>query len=173
MRNRRFTSVVGLAALIAATVVSGAAANPLLSGYSGPGQGSQAILGSALLNTPSSGGGQGGAATPTLAAPTPSAPATPSSRGKSRRGRAAAPAKTTRSTSTASPRASTTTGPVDRKAADSGSGALGLSASELLAALAALAMIALLAVCTRKLAASGRSGTDGAKGISPIVRVDE
>jgi hypothetical protein len=40
---------------------SGAAlANPILSGYGGPGQGNQAILGSALLNGPAGGGGGSG-----------------------------------------------------------------------------------------------------------------
>lgn len=34
-----------------------ASANPLLSGYGGPGEGNQAILGSALLNGPTGGGG--------------------------------------------------------------------------------------------------------------------
>jgi hypothetical protein len=37
-----------------------AVAGPLLSGYGGPGQGSQAILGSTLLNGPSGGGGPSG-----------------------------------------------------------------------------------------------------------------
>jgi len=35
-------------------------ANPLLSGYGAPGQGSQVLLGSTLLNGPRSGGGSGG-----------------------------------------------------------------------------------------------------------------
>jgi hypothetical protein len=44
--------------LIAVLCAAGSAsANPLLSGYGGPGQGSQAILGSALLNGPPGGGG--------------------------------------------------------------------------------------------------------------------
>jgi hypothetical protein len=48
-------SLVGLSAALAPA----AQASPLLSGYGGPGQGSQAILGSALLNGPRSGGGVG------------------------------------------------------------------------------------------------------------------
>lgn len=39
---------------------AGAAASPLLSGYGGPGAGSQVILGSALVNGPRGGGGGGG-----------------------------------------------------------------------------------------------------------------
>jgi hypothetical protein len=49
--------------LLAAVMVAApalASASSLLSGYGGPGQGNQAILGSALLNGPSGGGGSGG-----------------------------------------------------------------------------------------------------------------
>ena len=46
-------------------------ANPLLSGYGGPGQGDQAILGATLLNGPSSGGG--GSSSSEVAAGTASA----------------------------------------------------------------------------------------------------
>jgi hypothetical protein len=53
--------IAGLAAL-SAIVPASALAGSLLSGYGGPGQGSQAILGSSLLNGPRGGGGgsQGG-----------------------------------------------------------------------------------------------------------------
>jgi hypothetical protein len=47
-----------LALAIVVAVPAAAGANPLLTGYGGPGQGNQAILGSALLN--GSGGGSGG-----------------------------------------------------------------------------------------------------------------
>jgi hypothetical protein len=43
--------------LAVAVAPSTSAANPLLSGYGGPGQGNQAILGSALLNGPDEGSG--------------------------------------------------------------------------------------------------------------------
>jgi hypothetical protein len=55
--------IVSLMALVAISSVAGpsaAQANPLLSGYGGPGQGNQAILGSALLNGPGGGGSGGG-----------------------------------------------------------------------------------------------------------------
>jgi hypothetical protein len=58
----RFTAVATLAAGLA-FAPSLASANPLLSGYGGPGQGSQAILGSALLNGPRGGGGAAGSGT--------------------------------------------------------------------------------------------------------------
>jgi hypothetical protein len=59
-KHRTITPLVGLclAFCLAAPVV--AQANPILSGYGGPGQGNQAILGSALLNGPAGGGGGSG-----------------------------------------------------------------------------------------------------------------
>jgi hypothetical protein len=62
MRSQRnTTSIVVLVALAFMALTSASAfANPLLSGYGGPGQGDQAILGAALLNGPSEGGGSGG-----------------------------------------------------------------------------------------------------------------
>jgi hypothetical protein len=63
-------------ALSIALTPTAAAASTLLSGYGGPGQGNQAILGAALLNGPSGGGGGGGPSSTSasnLAAPTPPA----------------------------------------------------------------------------------------------------
>jgi hypothetical protein len=59
MKTHRTIISIGafLVAMTAALPVS-ALASPLLSGYGGPGQGNQAILGSALLNGPN--GGRGG-----------------------------------------------------------------------------------------------------------------
>ena len=59
MRSRRMiTPTIALVALSAAMPVA-ASASSLLSGYGGPGQGNQAILGSALLGGGSSGGSSG------------------------------------------------------------------------------------------------------------------
>jgi hypothetical protein len=59
MTAHRASTVAALTALVVLLlVVPVAAASSLLSGYGGPGQGNQAILGSTLLNTP--GGGSGG-----------------------------------------------------------------------------------------------------------------
>lgn len=65
MRAKRTitTTVVCLMSLSAA-MPSAAAASSLLSGYGGPGQGNQAILGSALLNVPNNGGGSGSGGSP-------------------------------------------------------------------------------------------------------------
>src|ERR1035441_10145913 len=46
-------------AVISTAMPSSASASPLLGGYGGPGEGNQAILGSALLNGPRGGGGTG------------------------------------------------------------------------------------------------------------------
>jgi hypothetical protein len=65
MTRHRTPITAALVALTFAAVVPTAShANPLLSGYGGPGQGNQAILGSALLN----GGGSGGSGGSPLAA---------------------------------------------------------------------------------------------------------
>lgn len=59
--SRQITSIAALFLLGISAVLPGSSwANSLLSGYGGPGQGSQAILGSALLNGPSGGSGGGG-----------------------------------------------------------------------------------------------------------------
>jgi len=55
----RISQGVLLCALCLA-VPAGAVASPLLSGYGGPGAGSQVILGSSLVNGPRGGGGGGG-----------------------------------------------------------------------------------------------------------------
>jgi hypothetical protein len=57
MRRQRLGFVAASLALTAAVLVPGSAsAGSLLSGYGGPGEGNQAILGSALLGGPSGGG---------------------------------------------------------------------------------------------------------------------
>jgi len=57
-RQRKIIAIVALLGL-AGIWPAAASANPLLSGYGGPGQGNQAILGSALLNGGGRGGGSG------------------------------------------------------------------------------------------------------------------
>jgi hypothetical protein len=55
--HRKITPLIGLVVALSALVPASATASSLLSGYGGPGQGTQAILGSMLLNGPSGGGG--------------------------------------------------------------------------------------------------------------------
>ena len=58
MKTRTVTVLAALTLSLCSVGAATASAGTLLSGYGGPGQGNQAILGSGLLNTP--GGGQGG-----------------------------------------------------------------------------------------------------------------
>jgi hypothetical protein len=153
---RTFTSAVGLAVVLAGAITPVATANPLLSGYSGPGQGSQAILGSALLNTPAGGGGgpSAGAGT-TLASPRSAGSSAPNSSRSKRSATGKAPTHARPAPATAQ------SGSVDRRAVnDSQSGVLGLSGTAWLEALLVLAAIALLALLTRQLAARGTPGRD-------------
>ena len=56
----KIARIAAVLALSIALTPTAAAASTLLSGYGGPGQGNQAILGATLLNGPSGGGGGGG-----------------------------------------------------------------------------------------------------------------
>jgi hypothetical protein len=64
MRRHRaiITTATLLVAGVVGTIPATASAGSLLSGYGGPGQGNQAILGSALIGGSSGGGGTGGPA---------------------------------------------------------------------------------------------------------------
>jgi hypothetical protein len=64
--HRTISLILSLLAFPMAVAPSSAFANSLLGGYGGPGQGNQAILGSALLNGPRGGGGPRGGSTATL-----------------------------------------------------------------------------------------------------------
>jgi hypothetical protein len=57
--HRTTLYIIGLFAAAVVAMPSTALASSLLSGYGGPGQGNQAVLGSALVNGPKSGGGGG------------------------------------------------------------------------------------------------------------------
>ena len=71
IRHRTIVSIFALAACAAAAAPVSARANPLLSGYGGPGEGSQVLIGSALLNGPSGGGGGAGGSTSSQTAGSP------------------------------------------------------------------------------------------------------
>jgi hypothetical protein len=147
-----------------------AAANSLLSGYGGPGQGNQELLGSTLLNGPSGGGGGGSSST---AAPEPApvegstsagssgAPGVSTSKahagkgghgasagGSSRHGRAGS---SSRSAAGASAAPAQRAAPDISTAADVGSQTLGLSGADLLYVLLALATLAATGALTARL----------------------
>jgi hypothetical protein len=60
--QRTISLTLTLLAVLLSTAPSSAFANPLLSGYGGPGDGNQAILGSTLVGGPGGGGGSAGGA---------------------------------------------------------------------------------------------------------------
>jgi hypothetical protein len=173
-------AVVVLALLIAALTVPAASASPLLSGYGGPGQGNQVILGSALLNGPSdrgggsSGGGSGGGGSSdeSLAV-------------SASRSRAAQPTSRPASGSTSKARAHTPQATAGRPAQDASNSAaaaylalerdrgsrpfLGFSVSDLLYVVIGLGVLALTAVLTRRLA--GRQPASRGGGSRPAAHV--
>lgn len=174
-RHQRTTSILVFAALVAAAVPGTAAANSLLSGYGGPGEGNQAILGSALLNTPKGGGGSGGAGSSLSQASSArsgeaagtqgtdrSSADKKGSAGRSGKGAGAAKtagrgatAKATQSGSVIYPAAS-------REEASGGSRALGLSGTDFVYIILALGVLALTGFLTVRLvrpaATRGSSG---------------
>jgi hypothetical protein len=161
-RHRKTWVLAPIAIAIAGAMPGAAQANPLLSGYGGPGQGDQAILGATLLNTPrggggssSSGGGSGEATAASLtAAPTGGGAAVGKLQGKNGRRQPKRGAQA--STSTQAVQAPTPSGgsapvAVASTGSDSG-GTLGLSGGDIVYLLLVLAALALTGVLTRQLA---------------------
>jgi hypothetical protein len=153
MKNHRTVApIFVLLAALAAAAPAVAQANPLLSGYGGPGVGNQAILGSALLN---GGGGAGGGSGPTGQGSGPANPPTiaanetagPVAR-RTPRG-AAAPGRD----ANVSGVASSTYSASERGAPAPASGTLGLSGQDILFILLALLGLAFTGVLTRRLIA--------------------
>lgn len=181
MRSDRIIIHLGVTAAIALAVVPSAAqASSLLSGYGGPGEGNQAVLGSALVNGPTGGGGagSGGSSSSGSAGSTPagsgaqgsgSASSGGSSRGSTSRGAGSSSSPTaaggrsvpggsahrSAGTSVAPGRASSgaqTFYPMaERVPAGQQGGVLGLSGSNLLYVIVGFAVLVLVAVLTRRL----------------------
>ena len=78
--HRTILSILTLLAVASAALPSAAAASSLLGGYGGPGEGNQAILGSALLNGTGGGSGGGSAGSSTVGSRSGGAATTGSSR---------------------------------------------------------------------------------------------
>ncbi len=180
-RQRRVPMLIGMFVVVAAALPAAAHASPLLSGYGGPGQGTQAILGAALVNGPSGGGGGsrggGSQSSPSSSAAVAAAQSAPSSsspggqtapsRSETHRSatirRGNAPGATLQS---GAPRAAGTSNlatgayPVSERGVAQSSGAFGLSTTGLLEAFLALcALIATLLVTRRLGGASPRPGS--------------
>jgi hypothetical protein len=161
MNSRQKT--IGAAAVVAAllgAVPASATASSLLSGYGGPGQGNQAILGAALLKGPSNGGGRGGgptggggtSGTAGLAVSSSPVPRSSSPSGAGRR--APTPARRAKRGTHPAPAAGSPAYPVSgglARTVSGGSGALGLEGVDALYIILALLALALTGAATRQL----------------------
>jgi hypothetical protein len=153
MFRHRLITTAALTAALSFALPSAASASTLLSGYGGPGQGNQAILGSTLIGGggQGSGGGGGGSATTGTAAggETASGAGAGGSAAKGagpRHGRTAA-----RKAAKPAPGAYT---PTSSAAAsrDTGASTLGLTGADLLYIVLAFAVLVLTALATARLA---------------------
>jgi len=191
MRSHRLTLTAALLVLAVSAVAPAAAgAGPLLSGYGGPGQGNQAILGSALVNGEggSSGGGSAGAAgssaagsgagaggagagastvtrSSSAAGAPGGAPAAAHRRGK----QANRPLAGTFSSATAASAQSSSLSASRGRAG--GAQTLGLSGADLLYMLLAFGALAFTGLLTAKLAHEPRAGGSFAKAMRRSTRV--
>ncbi|HTA36989.1 MAG TPA: hypothetical protein VK761_09765 [Solirubrobacteraceae bacterium] len=168
-----------------------ALAGSLLSGYGGPGEGSQALIGATLVNGRGGGGSSGGSGggRPNLAAPTAASGSTSStdrsasgssssSGGSSSHGASAGRARDangTSGTAAASPQsasqASLTSYPSsERVVGGSTTLAFGLSGADFAYVIVALACLLLTGLATVRLARRSAQTGVGAKGITPSVR---
>jgi len=166
MKRHHATTTATLLVALALAAPSAAGANSLLSGYGGPGEGNQAILGSALINGPgggsgssSSGGGAGQGATGAGApAGVTGASATGTQRGSasgSRGGsKASSSSKASGRRSHASAQGSRAYEPASRPSPSRSaveSSHVGLSDSDLLYVLLAFGVLVLAGTLTRRL----------------------
>jgi hypothetical protein len=182
--RRMITSILTVLVGTFAALPAVATAGSLLSGYGGPGQGNQAILGSALLNGPSSGGGGGGSggaggstgAGALSGTSSPVASSRPQGTGGRHHSTSSRPSAATGSLGVRTPGGSgaypLSTGLARAVSGDSRT--LGLSGADLLYILLALAALALTGLATRQLM-RGHEGQEGtvAKGMRRRIRGTE
>lgn len=150
------TTFTLLALALGVAPAAHATSGSLLSGYGGPGQGSQAILGSALLNGPSGGAPGAGSSTSTLAEAASSGGASrrvshTANSGNTAIGKSAKSSPSAASAYPLAHEAASSQAPVDGST-------LGLTGADLVYLLLALVALAATAVLTRGLAGSGRGG---------------
>jgi hypothetical protein len=175
--HRTIIFIGGLVLALAAVLPANALASSLLSGYGGPGQGNQAILGAALVNGPKGGGGSSGSGgssnssnSSTSGSGSASAPASSragSGSGGSESSGSSPPARRSGGKSrrekahNASSGATGATGfypASERIAAGQQSGALGLSGSDVAYIVLALGLLGFIGVLTRRLAQTSAAG---------------
>ncbi|HEX3434289.1 MAG TPA: hypothetical protein VHT25_09545 [Solirubrobacteraceae bacterium] len=179
MKSHRITIYIGALMAAAAVLPGSAVASPLLSGYGGPGQGNQALLGSTLINGPKGGGGSSGSTTSTgtgLAESGESSSeggqASAGGSGSSKGGGtgsssaphansghgAAKPAQGKASTPAVAPSFYPA---AERLPADSQGGSLGLSGSDVLLIVLAAVLLVSLGLLTRRAGGSGERQSTG------------
>ncbi|HEV7529988.1 MAG TPA: hypothetical protein VGO29_13920 [Solirubrobacteraceae bacterium] len=170
-RHRTIILIVGSLVAFAGISSDAALASSLLSGYGGPGQGNQALLGSALLNGPGGGGGSAGAAaapSASIAPTTAEAPSRSARRGSAGRSRPshkhagagqAGSKGAAASSQTSSPtRISDIYAAAERGASAPSTGVLGLSGADFLLIVLALLTLGFTGVLTRRLTRSAPAG---------------
>jgi hypothetical protein len=179
--HQRITSILLFAALVAAALPGTAPANSLLSGYGGPGEGNQAILGSALVNAPRGGGGSGGAGVSQTsgsqasgaqsgetAAPQSSHKSSGGTKGSAgRRDKGARATKTAHGTASQAAQGDSVIYPAaSREVTTGGSRALGLSGADFVYIILALGVLALTGFLTVRLTrtAATTRGPTGTRG---------
>jgi hypothetical protein len=180
-RHRTFILIVGCLVALG-TVPSGVAwASSLLSGYGGPGQGNQAILGSALLNRPgggsgSSGGGSGDSSSLASSSTTSSEAAASSGTGSSTQTGGAGKTSSSRASGVhrgsqahrpavrpaSSPSIADVYAAAERGRPTPSTPAFGLSGAELLLIVLVLGMLALIGVLSRRLTRVSTAGSRAA-----------
>ena len=182
MRSRRvITPAIVCIAALSAAMPAAAPASSLLSGYGGPGQGSQAIIGSSLVNGPPNGGGgppSGGGSAGTGESTTAAqgnlrtgagSPGT-ASIGSSAHGHRAAPGRAGRratggvlgASSAGSRSYPASARDAALRTAAEGSDTLGVSGRDLLYILAALCALLLTGVLTKRIARTSTSARGAA-----------
>jgi hypothetical protein len=196
--HRTITPIAALLMALSAATAAPALAGSLLSGYGGPGQGSQAILGSALLNGPRGGGSSGtsggssdasgGAQGANGGAQSSANTGTPTELGSGAPGPSVARGRTT----AAGPSRHAANGALhegsagiaessagvpsaypasERAAAAQTSGVLGLSSTDILYTLLAFCMLAFTGGLTRRLARTATQEDTGANGMRRRTRL--
>jgi hypothetical protein len=178
--HRSGPTLMTISALLVAALPATAYANPLLSGYGGPGQGTQVILGASLVNGPGGGGSSNGGGA-SKGGPSASVPASPAAEqgavggagASGSHANAGGPRTANRGgprgahagagTGAASARASVLSSgayPESEKSVAQPSGGFGLSTTGLLEVLLALCALAATLVAVRRLT-RGISGAGG------------
>jgi hypothetical protein len=147
---RKISSILTLLAVLMAAATSAAAASPLLGGYGGPGEGSQVILGSALVG--GAGGGGGGPSSSGSSGSNGSPGSSGSSSGPSGAGAAAAAGPSGRGASSGEGGGRAMGRETASQTTSGGSQALGLSLADLGYALLVLGVLVATGLVTRRLA---------------------